>query len=174
MVAVILTTLGICAASVVGAVLGARLGEITGVWARGVKIGCMLLLGVIVVGGAKALFGEAMGPLALGLTAGVLLLPEWLCSEENQHWTERYGKLLLVAVIALHHVPEGFAAGISCRVGGVGCMAVCGAVVLHTIPETMVLMPMLGESEFPPWAAYGAAIVSGAMEILGVVLGYWI
>ena len=175
MVGAFLTILGICAAVVIGIILGERLGRVTGAWAIAVKIGCMGLLAVIAVGAIKTLFGNLSGGAAVGITAAVLLLPEWLCAASDEKIRRgQGGRLLFVTLIALHHVPEGIAAGISCGVGGSVCMAVCGAVVLHTIPETMVLIPMLGESEFPPWAAYGAAAVSGAMEILGVVLGYCI
>lgn len=178
MVGVSLTTLGICAAVVLGVVLGKQLGALTGVWASVVKIGCTVLLGIIVVGGAKALFGDAFGLPALAITALVLLVPEWLSAAADgagRKWQgEGCGKLLIVAVIALHHVPEGIAAGISCRVGGSACMAVCGAVAVHTVPETMVLMPMLTGEAYPRGTAYAAAAISGAMEILGVVIGYCI
>ena len=174
MVSGILTILGICVAVAMGIILGQRLGAVTGPWETAVKIGCMFLLGVIVVGGAKALFGEKAGPLALGIAAAVLLLPEWLCAGEEQWRSRQYGKLVLATVIALHHVPEGMAAGISCAVGGSTCAAVCGAVVLHTVPETMVLIPMLEGEDCPRGVAYVAAAVSGAMEILGVVIGYCI
>ena len=175
MVGVFLTILGICAAVAIGIVLGERLGEIKGPWSAAVKIGCMGLLGVIAVGALNTLFVDLSGPTALAITAAVLLFPEWLCSASDEKMRRgQHSKLLFVALIALHHVPEGIAAGLSCTVGGSVCMAVCSAVVLHTIPETMVLLPMLGETDYPRAVAYCAAAVSGAMEILGVVLGYCI
>ena len=167
-IGLVLTVLGICAATMLGAVLGERLGVLTGIWGKLVKAGCGVLLAIIVVGAAKALFGEDNRVLSLAVVGAVLLLAEWISDEKRM---QGYGTLLAAAVIALHHVPEGMAAGLSCTAGGSGCAAVCGAVVLHLIPETMVLMPMLQGEGYSRCSAYAAAGISGIMGIVGVLLG---
>lgn len=85
--------------------------------------------------------------------------------------TQRIRSVLLVCVIAVHHFPEGMAAGLSAVNEGTAAVAVCGAVVLHSIPEAMVIMPTMRSAGFSLLWGYLAAAISGAMEIAGVLVG---
>lgn len=166
-----LTVVGIAAATLLGAVLGERFGMLRGRWTlllRGAGIVMLVVIGFGVLRNEQG-----------GLAAGVLLL--LICAAELlgdraerlgcEGATKRLRSLLTVGVIALHHFPEGMAAGLSCMTDGAASYAVCAAVVLHSIPETMVIPPTMQAAGFGRTWQYTAAAVSGAMEILGVLVG---
>ena len=59
---------------------------------------------------------------------------------------EKQGRaLLLVAAIAIHHLPEGIAAGVSFGTGNIGeIVMVCGGIAIQNMPEAAVIIaPML-------------------------------
>ena len=77
----------------------------------------------------------------------------------------------MAAVLVLHHFPEGMAAGLSCVTHSMGAVALCWAVVLHSIPETMMMFPAMQEAGFGRKGGYSAAAVSGVVTAAGVLLG---
>ena len=170
-----LTVLGVLTAAAVGAVLGERLDSIRE--ADGELVSILGTIALWVIAGIVILpnlwKGEGRG---LAVCMGVLLvLPEVL-----SHVTERWGNceqlrrgrsLCMAAVLVIHHFPEGMAAGLSCLSQGVGANALCWAIVLHSIPETMMILPAMHEAGFGRRGGYAAAAISGVVTAAGVLAG---
>ena len=116
------------------------------------------------------------GGRAVAVCLGVLLVVSEVLSGVSERWGRgkslRQGRnLCIAAVLALHHFPEGMAAGFSCVTQGAGNEAVCWAVVLHSIPETMLLISTMEDAGFGRWGGRVAAFVSGLVTVAGVLLG---
>lgn len=81
--------------------------------------------------------------------------------------------LLLTAAIAIHHFPEGIAAGVSFGTGDLGgALTVAGGIAFQNVPEAMVIIPPLLKSGAGRRAAAAAAVISSAVEVAGVFFGY--
>lgn len=169
------TVFGVLAAAVMGVALGERL--------EAVREGDSELPGALgtamlwVVAGAVILPNLRQGG-AKGLSLCLivlLVLPELLsklfADRECGGTLHRGGNLCAAAVLVLHHFPEGMAAGVVCGAQGVGAAALCWAVVLHSIPETMMLLHSLTEAGFGRWNGRVGAAVSALVTAAGVLLG---
>lgn len=169
-----LTVLGIAAATGLGAVLGERMGMLRGKWDRIMRGVGMLMTAVILLGILLPLWQEKQGIGLMLVLLGMICLLEWLGSRLErsglQGSARRIRCIFLVTVIAVHHFPEGIAAGWSIAKDS-AVPAVCAAVVLHSIPEAMVIVPTMREARFSRLWGYLAAGVSGLTEIAGVLVG---
>ena len=172
---VFFTILGVLAAAAIGAVLGARLES-----ARETDGALLSIFGTVLLWGIAGIvilpnLRTEEGRL-LAVCMGVLLvLPELLSRvfEEWGAWAHiRKGRsLCMAAVLVLHHFPEGMAAGVSCVSQGAGAAALCWGIVLHSIPETMMLLPAMHEAGCGRRGGFAAAAVSGIVTAAGVLIG---
>ena len=169
------TVFGVLAAAAIGAVLGERL---EGAWEADGKL--MSIFGTVVlwvIAGIVIIpnLGEKQGRMVAICLGVLLVLPELLShvTEQAGNWESfRKGRsLCMAAVLVLHHFPEGMAAGLSCVTQGAGAAALCWAIVLHSIPETMMLLPAMHEAGFGSGGGYTAAAVSGFVTAAGVLAG---
>lgn len=116
--------------------------------------------------------GIALGAVFLRWMNG--LAPNLLRAMEAEGNSRQVHGLLFVLAMAIHHVPEGLAAGVSFGTGKAAeTAAVCGAIAIQNVPEAMMIFPMMGQAGTSRRAAVLAAAVSGAMELLGLAMGYW-
>ena len=82
--------------------------------------------------------------------------------------------MLLVAAIAIHHLPEGIAAGVSFGSDSVGdIIMVCGGIAIQNMPEAAVIIAPMLNSGISRKKALLIALMSGGVEILGTFIGYF-
>lgn len=82
--------------------------------------------------------------------------------------------LLLVLAIAIHHFPEGIAAGVSFGTEDMGdTVTVVSGIAFQNLPESMVIIPPLLKSGVKRSRAVVVAVISGLVEVLGVFVGYF-
>ena len=82
--------------------------------------------------------------------------------------------LLLVSAIAIHHFPEGIAAGVSFGSGNVSeIILVCGGIAIQNLPEAAIIIAPLISSGVTKSKAIVIAFISGAFEIAGTFIGYF-
>ncbi len=82
--------------------------------------------------------------------------------------------LAFVAAIAIHHFPEGIAAGVSFGTGDISdAVAVVSGIAFQNIPEGMIIIPPLLKNGTGRRRAAVVAFFSGAVEVLGVFFGYF-
>ncbi len=82
--------------------------------------------------------------------------------------------MLLVAAIAIHHLPEGIAAGVSFGTGNAREIAmVCGGIAIQNMPEAAVIIAPMLNSGVSRKKALVIAFISGGMEVVGTLFGYF-
>ena len=170
-----LTVFGVLLAASVGAVLGDRLEtvresdhELMSIFGT---VGMWAIAGIVILPNLGNREGQTVA-VCMGL---LLVIPEVLSRATEGRGTpaivQRGRSLCMAAVLVLHHFPEGMAAGLGCVTDGVGAAAFCWAVVLHSIPETMMLMPTMSDAGFGRRGGYAAAATSGIVTAIGVLIG---
>ena len=190
---VLLTALGVGGATVFGAVLGFvfkkvshRFSDIVLSFAAGVML-CAAVLGLIV---PSLEYGA--GPLAipvtlLGIFAGALclnvldkLVPHLhrlsgVDQESHPEQAKKLNKVLLfVMAIAIHNLPEGIAAGVGFGTGNDGqALIIAAGIALQNIPEGMVIIGPMLAAGMRPGRTFIAAMMTGVIEVLGTLLGYF-
>ncbi len=82
--------------------------------------------------------------------------------------------LLFVTAIAIHHLPEGIAVGVSFGTGDFSDIAmVCGSIAIQNMPEAAVIIAPMLKSGISRKKAMIIALISGGMEILGTFFGFF-
>ncbi len=82
--------------------------------------------------------------------------------------------LLFASAIAIHHLPEGVAVGVSFGTGNVSDIAmVCGSIAIQNIPEAAVIISPMLQSGMSKKKTALVALISGGAEILGTFFGYF-
>lgn len=192
MTIVLLTALGVGGATVLGSVLGFvfknishKFSDLVLSFAAGVMMAAAvigLVLPSLEYGGkwgvVYAVAGIFCGALCLNLFDRLVPHLHRLSGvdqENHPNGTERLNKVLLfVTAIAIHNLPEGIAAGVSFGTGNTTeALTVAGGIALQNIPEGLVIIgPMLAAGISPKRTFFSAAM-TGVVEILGTLLGYF-
>ncbi len=189
---VLLTALGVGGATVIGAVLGFLLkkpshkfNDIILSFAAGVMLAAAvigLILPSLEYGGKLSILitiaGIFCGALCLNLIDK--LVPHLhkmtgIDQESHSVKTEQLNKVLLfVIAIAIHNLPEGIAAGVSFGTGdAMQALTVAGGIALQNIPEGMVIIAPMLASGMNSGRTFIIALMTGVVEVLGTLIGYF-
>lgn len=189
---VLLTALGVGGATVIGAVLGFifknishKFSDIVLSFAAGVML-CAAILGLILpsleYGGAfglpVAVIGVFCGAFCLNLLDRLVPHLHRLSGvdqEDHAQNTQKLNKVLLfVMAIGIHNLPEGIAAGVGFGTGNNGeAMTIALGIALQNIPEGMVIIGPMLAAGMRPGRTFVIAILTGVVEVLGTLLGYF-
>lgn len=95
--------------------------------------------------------------------------------ENHPDKTAQLNKILLfVIAIAIHNLPEGIAAGVSFGTGNTAdAITVAGGIALQNIPEGMVIIAPMLTSGISAKRTFVIAMLTGVVEVLGTLLGYF-
>ena len=188
---VLLTALGVGGATVIGASIGFifrnishRFSDTVLSFAAGVMLSASvlgLILPSIENGGKHGLWiaicGIFLGAICLNLMDK--LVPHLhkfsgLNEEEHKNNAKLNKVLLFVLAIAIHNLPEGIAAGVGFGSGNnTQALLIAGGIALQNIPEGMVIIaPMLAVG-LSKKRTFLYASLTGVVEILGTLLGYF-
>lgn len=185
---VLITAAGIALCSLVGAVIGFLFENIppsvedalSGA-AAGIML-CAAILG-LVVPSMEFSAGRALWLTPLGIFCGAFflnginILGPYLCGGLGMPASDdaaRRHALLFVAAIAIHHFPEGIAAGVSFGTGDLSdAVTVTSGIAFQNIPEAMIIIPPLLKAGAGKKCAAVVAFISGAVEVMGVFFGYF-
>ena len=189
---VLLTALGVGGATVFGTVLGFlfknishRFSDIVLSFAAGVMLAASVL-GLVL---PSLEFGGKWGLLitVAGIFCGALCLSFFdklvphlhklsgVEQESHPAESQKLNKVLLfVTAIAIHNLPEGIAAGVSFGSGNTAdALAVAGGIALQNIPEGMVIIGPMLAAGMRPGRTFVAAALTGVVEVVGTLLGYF-
>lgn len=187
---VFLTALGVGGATLVGALLGFifrsishRFSDIVLSFAAGVMLAAAvlgLILPSIEYGGEWGLLytipGIIVGALCLNLLDKLVPhLHKLVGTDSEAHHNASLDKVLLfVMAIAIHNLPEGIAAGVGFGSEDIShALLIAGSIALQNIPESMVIIaPMLAAGVSTKRTMLAAAM-TGAVEVVGTLLGYY-
>ena len=189
---VLLTALGVGGATVIGAGLGFVFKKIShkfsdmvlalaaGVMLAAAVIG--LILPAMEYGGKGGIWivivGIFCGALCLNLMdKAVPHLHRLSGVDQEAHpaQTEKLNKVLLfVMAIAIHNLPEGVAAGVGFGTGNTGeALTIAAGIALQNIPEGMVIIAPMLAAGMSPRRTFVAALMTGMVEVVGALLGYF-
>lgn len=186
---VLITALGIGGATVVGALIGFSVKEIsqrfTDVilsFAAGVMMAAAILgliLPSVEYGGKYGLIvtvaGIFVGALCLNLVDKLVPhLHRLVGAETENHNNARLDKVLLfVMAIAIHNLPEGIAAGVGFGSENTSqALLIAGGIALQNIPEGMVIIAPMLAAGIKPKKVFICALLTGLVEVVGTLLGY--
>lgn len=186
-----ISAIGLCGATLIGAVLGFGIKELPHKWndtVLGYCAGIMLsasTLGLIVpafdLAGNSGWWMVVVGVMAGALFLNVLDLVTphlhhvtGLDEEEHRNNASLNHILLFVMAIALHKLPEGMAAGVSMSdvSSGEASWAVSLGIALQNIPEGMVIIAPLLVAGVTRTRTLVISVAIGLLEVIGVWLGF--
>ena len=189
---VLLTALGVGGATVFGAVIGFlfknishRFSDIVLAFAAGVMLAAAvigLILPSLEYGGETGLPVTVLGIFCGAYCLNLLdkLVPHLhhlagVDQESHPQKTDQLNKVLLfVMAIAIHNIPEGIAAGVGFGTGNTGeAITIALGIALQNIPEGMVIIAPMLAAGLSPMRTFVAAMMTGIVEVLGTLLGYF-
>lgn len=187
---VLLTSLGVGGATVVGAVAGLlfkrishRFSDIVLSFAAGIMLAAAILglvLPSIEYGGkygiAVTVAGIFAGALCLNLIDRLVPhLHKLMGADTESHSNADLNKVLLfVLAIAIHNLPEGIAAGVGFGSGdNAGALVIAGGIALQNIPEGMVIIAPMLAAGVSPRKTFICAVFTGLIEVIGTLAGYF-
>ncbi len=189
---VLLTAAGVGGATIFGSILGFifkkishKFSDIVLSFAAGVML-CAAVTGLIL----PSLEYQSFSPLFItvaGVICGALflnildkLVPHLhrLAGVEPEAHPEGSAKLnkilLFVMAIAIHNLPEGIAAGVGFGSGNnAQAITIAAGIALQNIPEGMVIIGPMLAAGMKPGRTFVCALLTGIVEILGTLLGYF-
>ena len=188
---VLLTALGVGGATILGSLIGFlfknishKFSDIVLAFAAGVMLAAAVL-GLIIpsveYGGNWGLLitiaGIFTGALCLNLIDKAVPHLHKLAGveQENHESNSNLSKVLLfVTAIAIHNLPEGIAAGVSFGSDNTSeALMIAGGIALQNIPEGMVIIGPMLAAGITPKRTFLCAILTGLVEVLGTLLGYF-
>ena len=192
MTLVLLTALGVGGATLVGALIGFAFKRISHAFSDivlGFAAGVMLCAAVI--GLILPAFGEGSLTETVTVVSGILVGAVCLHFVDrlvpHLHSLADKGKVeggvrktavdkifLFVLAIAIHNLPEGIAAGVGFGSGDVaGALSVAIGIALQNIPEGMVIIAPMLSAGVSQRKTLLIAFGTGAIEIVGTLIGYF-
>lgn len=188
---VLLTALGVGGATIFGAVIGFifkgithKFSDIVLAFAAGVMLAAAVL-GLIIpsveCGGEYGVFVTVAGIFVGAVCMKLIdkLVPHLHKMSEKD--IEEHGKnadinkvMLFVLAIAIHNLPEGIAAGVGFGTGNITeAFIIAGGIALQNIPEGMVIIAPMLAAGIKPGKTFVLAALTGAIEIVGTLIGYF-
>lgn len=187
---VLLTALGVGGATVIGALVGFgfknishKFSDIVLSFAAGVMFAAAVL-GLIIpsldYGGEYGILitvaGIFCGAICLNLIDKLVPhLHKFAGVETESHNNAKLSKVLLfVMAIAIHNLPEGIAAGVGFGSGDTSrALIIAGGIAMQNIPEGMVIIAPMLAAGIPPRRTFILAMITGLVEVVGTLLGYF-
>lgn len=187
---VLITALGVGGATVVGALIGFIIKEISHKmsdiilsFAAGVML-CAAILGLVMpsleYGGRFALvitiIGVFTGAFCLNLIDRLVPhLHKLIGPDIEPHNKTTLNKVLLfVTAIAIHNLPEGIAAGVGFGSGDTSqALIIAGGIALQNIPEGMIIIGPMLAAKVSSKKTFVIAMITGLIEVVGTLIGYF-
>ena len=189
---VLLTALGIGGATIIGAAIGFcvknvshKVNDMILSFAAGIMLAAAV--GGLVVPAFELVSGAQLLIPVVGIFVGALFLNfmdrvtphlhKIAGTDEESHTNNRNlsKALLFVMAVAIHNLPEGMAAGVSFGNDDVSAaITVAVGIALQNIPEGIVTVSPLVMSGVSRGRAFLLATVTGIIEVVGCLLGFYV
>ena len=187
---VLLVATGVGMATVIGAIIGLifkkvshKFSDIVLSFAAGIMLSASiigLILPSIEYGGKYGIIITVVGVFAGALCLNLFdkLIPHLhnlMGPEGEEHSNSNINKIMLfVMAIAIHNLPEGIASGVGFGTGDTsGALLIASGIALQNIPEGMVIIAPMLSIGVSPKKTFIFALVTGAVEVVGTLLGYF-
>ncbi len=187
---VLLTAIGVGSATIIGALIGFifkkishKFSDIILSFAAGVMLAAAVL-GLVIpsveYGGDYGVIITIAGIFTGALCLNIIdkLVPHlhgMVGADAEENNTANLNKVLLfVLAIAIHNLPEGIAAGVGFGSGDISqALIIAGGIALQNIPEGMVIIGPMLAAGVAPKKTFVCAILTGLVEVLGTLIGYF-
>ncbi|MBO5927985.1 MAG: ZIP family metal transporter [Clostridia bacterium] len=185
---VLLTSLGVGGATVIGAIIGFlfkklthKFSDIVLAFAAGVMLAAAvigLILPSIGYGGKYGILyavgGIFAGALVLNLIDKIVPHAHKLLGAQDND-SKRLSKVFLfVMAIAIHNFPEGLAAGVGFGTGNTThALIIAGGIALQNIPEGIVIIGPMLAAGVSKKRTFVIALITGIIEVIGTLIGYF-
>ena len=187
---VLLTAIGVGAATVFGSLIGFafkkishKFSDIVLSFAAGVMLAAAvlgLILPSLDYGGKYGLLitvaGIFTGAICLNLIDKLVPhLHRLVGTDIEPHGNSGLSRVLLfVTAIAIHNLPEGIAAGVGFGSGDTAqALVIAGGIALQNIPEGMVIIGPMLAAGVTPRKTFICAMITGLVEVIGALIGYF-
>ena len=187
---VLLTAIGVGAATILGSLLGFvfknishKFSDVVLSFAAGVMLSASILgliLPSLEYGGKYGILitiaGVFVGAVCLNLIDKLVPHLHRLTGINTEHKPDSHiNKILLfVIAIAIHNLPEGIAAGVGFGSGDTSrALIIAGGIALQNIPEGMVIISPMLSAGIKPKRTFIFASVTGFVEVIGTLIGYF-
>ena len=188
---VLLTSLGVGGATVIGALIGFlfkrlshKFSDIVLSFAAGVMLAAAVL-GLIIpsleYGGRLGILTTVAGIFAGAVFLGAIdkIVPHLhklaTPDDTEKHKNMELNRVLLfVSAIAIHNLPEGIAAGVGFGTEDItGALFIAGGIALQNLPEGMVIIAPMLAAGVKPGRTFLIAAATGLVEVVGTFIGYF-
>ena len=187
---VLLTAIGVGAATVFGSLLGFafknishKFSDIVLSFAAGVMLSASILgliLPSLEYGGKYGILitiaGIFVGAICLNLIDKLVPHLHRLTGMNTEYQPDSHTNkvLLFVIAIAIHNLPEGIAAGVGFGSGDMSqALIIASGIALQNIPEGMVLIAPMLSAGIKPLRTFTIASITGFVEVIGTLIGYF-
>lgn len=183
---VILTAIGVGGATLIGSILGFLFGRApkkitnTVFYISYIVMLVAAVCGLIIpayecgINPALVSIGIALGVVVLLFIDKILYFVEKKESSKSPKNKLIYRTWLLIVAIGIHNFPEGVAAGVGFGSGDNGlALFIAGGIALQNIPEGMIVIPPMLASGMSHKKAALLALMTGGVEVLGTIVGYF-
>lgn len=187
---VLLTAIGVGAATVFGALLGFafknishKFSDIVLSFAAGVMLSASILgliLPSLEYGGKYGILitiaGIFVGAICLNLIDKLVPHLHRLTGINTEYQPDSHTNkvLLFVIAIAIHNLPEGIAAGVGFGSGDMSqALIIASGIALQNIPEGMVIIAPMLSAGIKPLRTFTIASITGFVEVIGTLIGYF-
>lgn len=189
---VLLTALGVGGATIIGAIIGFffknpshKFNDIILSFAAGVMLAAAvigLIMPSLESGNKTSIIITILGIFSGAICLNLIdkLVPHLhritgIDQETHPEQSNKINKILLfVIAIAIHNLPEGIAAGVSFGNDDVSqALIVAGGIALQNIPEGMIIIAPLISTGMKKKKVFFIALMTGVVEIVGTLIGYF-
>ena len=187
---VLLTAIGVGAATVFGSLLGFafknishKFSDIVLSFAAGVMLSASILgliLPSLEYGGKYGILitiaGIFVGAICLNLIDKLVPHLHRLTGINTEYQPDSHTNkvLLFVIAIAIHNLPEGIAAGVGFGSGDMSqALIIASGIALQNIPEGMVIIAPMLSAGIKPLRTFTIASITGFVEVIGTLIGYF-
>ena len=185
---VLLTSLGVGGATVIGAIIGFlfkklthKFSDIVLAFAAGVMLAAAvigLILPSIGYGGKYGILyavgGIFAGALVLNLIDKIVPHAHKLLGAQDNDSKMLSKVFLFVMAIAIHNFPEGLAAGVGFGTGNTThALIIAGGIALQNIPEGIVIIGPMLAAGVSKKRTFVIALITGIIEVVGTLIGYF-
>ena len=183
---VLLTSLGVGGATVLGSILGfavkkipKHLSDLTVSFAAGIMLAAVWGIFTPII---ESRHTAHIAVFALSLMIGAvfigmceMFIPKLrFVAGECGETGEADSVLMLAMAMFIHNMPEGIAAGVSLGSGNLsGALAVAGGIALQNVPEGMAVIPPMLAVGISKKRAFVIALLTGFSEVGGTFIGYY-
>lgn len=82
--------------------------------------------------------------------------------------------LIMILAMSIHNFPEGMAAGVGFGAEDTGmALLIAGGIALQNIPEGMVVITPMLDAGVSPKKSFFVALMTGLCEVIGTLVGYF-